>query len=601
MRMLRWILILYATCDFLIGYAGLIPITNLAAAQFTTVTGTVIDPNGLPYAFGTISATLITSASPTLNGFAYTPPTQPTGLSMTGSFTMQLADNTVLLPAATKWSFFVCSAIGTVNPAIGKGSVCFTAGPLTISGASQDITATLNAAALALSISASSSNSAAPLWIRAGTVLYPRVDLAVDQQALQETSVMYDTSGNCSILAGPPTACWRIWMHCGIGPNNVCYAEGSDPYNWQRQAGATTGLTANTYSTTLVFKTGSTYFFMGQNVNNANLDIWNSTSGVSWTNQSTSVVAKGSAGTWDASSINNPSVVTSGPVAGTWYMLYEGIGTGCPHSCIGSATATDGLGVTWTKGASNPLTNLAGYGGPDLHFLNGKWYAYLHTGTLPSDIWFTTSIDFVNWTIPVPVMRRETIDEGGAATFFTTAQIADPFVLEAPCFAYTERNPDVSTKLVASSNLCSYMFMEAAQFQPPGNDFHIKLAIANLPLAQTLQKTQTTAPSSGVSSIQGTYDTQFGHIFGLSPFYWMTRVATNTDELGELAFTASTTSASYSFQGVYGIHPECTFGLQFNPGAGHVVWISTLSTATLQFSSDVAQTGNVSYRCGGRN
>jgi hypothetical protein len=151
LRRLRYILFAYALVDFLIGYAGFIPITNLAAAQFTTVTGTVTDPNGLPYAFGTISATLVSSASPTLNGFAYTPPTQPTGLGITGNFTMQLADNTVLLPAATKWNFTVCSAAGTVQPVGGKGPVCFSlAAPITISGTSQDISANLNAVALAL-------------------------------------------------------------------------------------------------------------------------------------------------------------------------------------------------------------------------------------------------------------------------------------------------------------------------------------------------------------------------------------------------------------------------------------------------------------------
>jgi len=151
LRRLRWILILYATCDFLIGYAGVIPITNLAAAQFTTVTGTVTDPNGLPYAFGTIVPTLLTSASPTLNGLAYTPPTQPTGLSSSGSFTMQLADNTVLLPAATKWNFLVCSAVGTVLPAGGKGPICFSlAAPITISGSSQDISGNLNSASVSL-------------------------------------------------------------------------------------------------------------------------------------------------------------------------------------------------------------------------------------------------------------------------------------------------------------------------------------------------------------------------------------------------------------------------------------------------------------------
>lgn len=131
----------------------LLPIT--AAAQFTQVSATVTDPNGLAYANGTIVAKLVLpgGTSPTLNGLAYTPPSQPVGLNTVGFFLMQLADNNVLLPAATQWSFTVCSAAGTIQPAGGRGPVCFNAGPITITGASQSITATLNAAALALGLS----------------------------------------------------------------------------------------------------------------------------------------------------------------------------------------------------------------------------------------------------------------------------------------------------------------------------------------------------------------------------------------------------------------------------------------------------------------
>lgn len=128
-----------------------------ALAQFTTVTGTVTDPNGLPYAFGTISAGFVTTASPTLNGLPYTPPSQPTGLDKNGSFIMQLGDNNILLPAGTKWNFLVCSAAGTIQPSGGKGPVCFSVAPITITGASQSISATLNAAALALSSSSGAS------------------------------------------------------------------------------------------------------------------------------------------------------------------------------------------------------------------------------------------------------------------------------------------------------------------------------------------------------------------------------------------------------------------------------------------------------------
>jgi hypothetical protein len=153
LRKLKWYLVAYVVLDLLIGYAGVIPLGTAAAAQFTTVTGTVVDPNGLPYANGTIVSVLILpgGTSPTLSGLPYSPPTQPVGLDATGSFTLQLADNNVLLPGGTTWNFTVCSALGTVQPAGGKGPVCFTlASPITITGTSQSISANLNAVALAL-------------------------------------------------------------------------------------------------------------------------------------------------------------------------------------------------------------------------------------------------------------------------------------------------------------------------------------------------------------------------------------------------------------------------------------------------------------------
>lgn len=135
-------------------------LSSAAWAQFTTVAGTVTDPNGLPYAGGTIAPVLVSSGSPTLNGLAYTPPSQPVGLNSAGSFTMRLADNTLLSPAASTWTFTVCSSFGSVQPAFGKGPVCFVVTGITISGASQDIGATLSAAALPLTANFAGSNIA---------------------------------------------------------------------------------------------------------------------------------------------------------------------------------------------------------------------------------------------------------------------------------------------------------------------------------------------------------------------------------------------------------------------------------------------------------
>jgi hypothetical protein len=125
-----------------------------AAAQFTQVQGTVIDPKGLPYSNGTILANLIISGSPRFaaSGFPYVPPTQPSSLDNAGRFVMNLADVTQLLPTGATWSFHVCSAGGTVQPGspISAGPVCFDTVGLIISGTVQDISSVLDAAAAPL-------------------------------------------------------------------------------------------------------------------------------------------------------------------------------------------------------------------------------------------------------------------------------------------------------------------------------------------------------------------------------------------------------------------------------------------------------------------
>jgi hypothetical protein len=122
-------------------------------AQFTLVSGTITDPNGLPYAGGLIAPTLVSSGTPkfTATNQPYTPPTQATGLSPAGSFQVQLADVTQLSPGGSTWSFTVTCGTGCVQPSGGKGSVSFTITGITISGATQNISAQLQAAAPTLS------------------------------------------------------------------------------------------------------------------------------------------------------------------------------------------------------------------------------------------------------------------------------------------------------------------------------------------------------------------------------------------------------------------------------------------------------------------
>src|ERR1051325_7223890 len=90
-----------------------------AVAQFTTVTGTVVDPNGFLHPSATFPPPFFSSSPPKLNVFLYPPPAGPVGLDTTGSFTMNLANQASVSPGGTTWSFNVCSASGTVQPAGG--------------------------------------------------------------------------------------------------------------------------------------------------------------------------------------------------------------------------------------------------------------------------------------------------------------------------------------------------------------------------------------------------------------------------------------------------------------------------------------------------
>src|SRR5437879_1840518 len=131
-----------------------------AAAQFTIVTGTVKDVNGLPYVGGTISATLVTpgGTSPTLNGGGFSGSMSPIGLDSTGSFTARLADNNVIVPSGTQWKFLV--NITGAPPPLGTGPQICTA-TLTITGSSQSVSGSFNACP-ALSAGSSSNPGSIP-------------------------------------------------------------------------------------------------------------------------------------------------------------------------------------------------------------------------------------------------------------------------------------------------------------------------------------------------------------------------------------------------------------------------------------------------------
>ena len=122
-----------------------------ARAQFTTVTATVKDTNGIPYAAGTMNAILVPSAPGgfRLSGQPYSGRVGPATLDSTGNFIANFGDVTLITPSA-QWQITVDSNPGGIAPPFGTGSQTFTVttSGTTISGSSVvDISATLSAAA----------------------------------------------------------------------------------------------------------------------------------------------------------------------------------------------------------------------------------------------------------------------------------------------------------------------------------------------------------------------------------------------------------------------------------------------------------------------
>jgi hypothetical protein len=125
-------------------------VNTYAQAAPTTVTATIKDPSGLAYANASINISL-TPATP---GGATCTGSGPIGqipvfnTNSNGFFSINLCPNGSIVPASSQWLFTVSLSPGIQLP-LGKGPQSFSAA-ITISGASQDISATLNALAPAL-------------------------------------------------------------------------------------------------------------------------------------------------------------------------------------------------------------------------------------------------------------------------------------------------------------------------------------------------------------------------------------------------------------------------------------------------------------------
>jgi hypothetical protein len=459
----------------------------------------------------------------------------------------------------------------------------------------------------------SSSSSSVSLWHRTGSIFYARPDIAADQGTNYEPNVIFEATPKIIGYSGSGSI-FKFIFTCGLGSPNQCAGESADGLFGQRGTAL-----ANTsgYQHGCWMNDGGTYRLFADGNGTGTIDEFTAAnSNGTYTSAQTGLIAKGAAGHWDASSLGNCSIVK---VASTYYLFYDGNGAACTGLwCEGLATSIAAGGpytkVTGAFGAGNFLGEIIDFGAtvsgshPDVHYmptLANPWVMFFHSFNVTSDIYMTTAATPTStWTTPLIVYRRATPDEGepqtspGSTTtggITGTPQVSDARVIEA----------NDTAGITLCPTLCTWIFYDTYANAAQNNEYHIKAAYSPTSLVQTVQAilagTMAMDSQSGGHPVQQQPDYQAGHYYGLAPFYWMTRISTNTDAVGELSFSAATT-ASYTWAGLYGSHPECVAQPQFDLGATPPrYWITYTSTTSFTINFSSAVTGSVSYWCHGRN
>ena len=253
--------------------------------------------------------------------------------------------------------------------------------------------------------------------------------------AVQEPVVIYDAG------------IFKMWYRGGWVPSGgMGYATSPDGVTWTKYAGnpvIATGIQQPT-----VFKSGST--FHAYYMLSADLKHRTSTDGINWGAESVAVSPQGQITSWANSTVYQATNLN-------WWMLLEGLNTtGRWETHL--FHSQDG-GASWShQNGGYPLRTLqihpnGMYGGPDIHPpVNGiyqLWYHADNTGNgLPTDIYFATSPDLINWTpAPSPVM----VHQGG----WEYDQVADPSVVDVGGTRYMFYDGDNNTASTAAIGMAT--------------------------------------------------------------------------------------------------------------------------------------------------
>lgn len=227
----------------------------------TVVSGTIVDPNGVPYAGGSIDATLVpVGTTPTVAGFGQIDGyVQPVAISKTGTFTLPLYCNSagggcsVISPASTQWMFTVRNP--GAQPPAGFGGISFSV-TLTITGATQNISSQLNTAAPLLLVEPTSLSGGCPGSTIANEIFFNKAGACSGSPSLT-----YDGSSLTAIATGGG----QILIAAGPTPANGVQITSSLTQILAQEAGAELAMQADTGG--IVFTTTGAIGFTGTNIN----------------------------------------------------------------------------------------------------------------------------------------------------------------------------------------------------------------------------------------------------------------------------------------------------------------------------------------------
>ena len=286
-----------------------------------------------------------------------------------------------------------------------------------------------------LSVSATVIETTPQAWTRQGDILV--ASQPWENAGILEPCVIYDGS-------------WRMWYRGGglHGPHSMIgYATSPDGVTWTRNAnpvfGNGYGGEARDVAEFRVIQTASGYlaYYNTCYTSPPALKVAASPDGVTWTTAGTCMALPTGCVYWGNVSVWNN---------GTWHMLIEAYKS--PRWQTYHATSSDGL--TWTLGplVTSLQIGTGGWGGPDVHAINGVYWCWYHASTVPgnySNIYCSSSTDGVNWTFPQLVLAR-------SGTDYETDQVADPHVLEVNGQSFMFYDADDNTTNLAAIKLLTF-------------------------------------------------------------------------------------------------------------------------------------------------